>query len=138
MDHTRFRKPVDILVGLGFPRRIESAIEGYILLQDWPHGDRSRAHSIALNACKAAIAGEIDPEMASATLRGFADKMGILIPNEMLVSKGHTAHAPASLGLRGEHATKGLRSSSTRSDSQCNYRQNIGAIAANTKGRAQA
>ena len=47
MDHTRFRKPVDILVGLGFPRRIESAMEACILLQDWPYGERNRAHAVA-------------------------------------------------------------------------------------------
>ena len=83
MDHTRFRKPVDILVGLGFPRRIESAMEACILLQDWPYGERNRAHAVALNACKAAIAGDIDPKMARATFRAFADRGGILISSEM-------------------------------------------------------
>ena len=82
MDHTRFRKPVDILVGLGFPRRIESAIEGYILLQDWPHADRNRAHAIALNACKAAIAGDVDPETAYAAFTAFADRQGLLLPSQ--------------------------------------------------------
>ncbi len=83
MDHTRFRQPVDILVGLGFPRRIESAMEACILLQDWPYGDRNKAHAVALNACKAAIAGDVDPEMARAIFRAFADSGGILISSEM-------------------------------------------------------
>jgi hypothetical protein len=82
MDHTRFRKSVYILVGLGFPRRIESAMEGYMLLQNWPQGARTGAHVIALKACKAAIAGDIDPETAYSALVAFADRQGILLPGQ--------------------------------------------------------
>ena len=33
-DTTRFERPVTVLVGLGFPRSIESVLEAYTLLQD--------------------------------------------------------------------------------------------------------
>jgi CheY-like chemotaxis protein len=40
----------------------------YALLNDWPVWRRNSAHAVALNACKAALAGEIDAETARTTL----------------------------------------------------------------------
>lgn len=81
MRHIRFEEPVTILVGMGFPTRIETVMEAYGLLQDWPVANRSRAHTGALNACKAGIAGEVDPETVRATLLAFARRNDILVPD---------------------------------------------------------
>lgn len=81
MRHIRFEEPVTILVGMGFPARIETVMEAYALLQDWPAANWSRAHTVALNACKAGIAGEVDPETVRATLIAVARRNDILVPD---------------------------------------------------------
>ncbi|MBZ9681764.1 DUF982 domain-containing protein [Mesorhizobium sp. CO1-1-7] len=81
MNRWQFEEPVTILVGMGFPRKIESVMEAYALLQDWPAASRNGAHAVALNACKAGIAGEIDPETVRATLVTFARRNDILLPD---------------------------------------------------------
>jgi hypothetical protein len=78
MNCTRFEEPVKVLVGLGFPARIESAMEAYALLADWPPASRNGAYTVALSACKAAINGEIDAETARATFVAFARRNDIL------------------------------------------------------------
>lgn len=100
MNHRQFEEPVTLLVGMGFPARIESVVEAYALLQDWPACSRNGAHAVALNACKAGIAGEIDPETVRATLVAFARRQDILVPD--LVSL-----APAALagGASSTHNT---------------------------------
>jgi len=50
MSHDRFEDPVIILVGMDLPVRLETVMEAYALLQDWPAASRSSAHAIALNA----------------------------------------------------------------------------------------
>ena len=54
MNRRQFEEPVTLLIGMGFPARIESVVEAYALLQDWPACSRNGAHSVALNACKPA------------------------------------------------------------------------------------
>ena len=81
MDHARFEEPVTLLVGMGFPARIESATKAYALLQDWPTANRNHTHAVALNACKAGIAGEVDPETVRAALVAFARRNDILVPD---------------------------------------------------------
>ncbi|MGN6773049.1 MAG: DUF982 domain-containing protein [Rhizobiaceae bacterium] len=81
MDRARFEQPVTLLVGMGFPARIESTTEAYALLQDWPATNRNHTHAVALNACKAGIAGEIDPETVRAALVAFARRNDILVPD---------------------------------------------------------
>jgi hypothetical protein len=81
MQHTRFEEPVTVLVGMGLPVRIETVMEAYALLQDWPAVSRNSAHSVALNACKAGIAGEIDPETVRSTFVAFARRNDILVAN---------------------------------------------------------
>lgn len=79
MRHGRFDDPVTILVGMGFPVTIETVMEAYALLQDWPAPHRGGAHIAALNACKAGIVGEVDPETVRATLVAFARRNDILV-----------------------------------------------------------
>jgi HEAT repeat protein len=100
MTHDRFEEPVTVLVGMGLPARIETVAEAHALLQDWPAVSRSSAHAIALNACKAGIAGEIDPETVRATLVAFARRHDILAPD--MVSM-----APAALAGRASTSNNG-------------------------------
>ncbi|MBZ9797692.1 DUF982 domain-containing protein [Mesorhizobium sp. ES1-4] len=81
MNRGQFEEPVTLLVGMGFPRTIESVMDAYLLLQDWSAANRNSAHALALNACKAGIAGEIDPQTVRATLVTFARRNDILLPN---------------------------------------------------------
>ena len=81
MNRTRFEEPVTVLVGMGLPVRIETVMEAYTLLQDWPAASRNGTHAIALNACKAGIAGEIDPETVRSTFVAFAHRNDMLVPN---------------------------------------------------------
>jgi hypothetical protein len=93
MNHGRFDEPVTILVGMGFPARIENAMEAYALLQDWPALKRSGAHTLALNACKAGVAGDVDPETVRATLIAFARRNDILVENTGPLPHGTDAGA---------------------------------------------
>lgn len=81
MDRTTFRNPVWILVGLGLPTKVESVMAAYALLNDWPLSRRNSEHSIALKACKAALAGEIDAETARGTFVAFAHRNNLLVPD---------------------------------------------------------
>jgi len=81
MQHIRFKEPVTVLVGMGLPVRIETVLEGYALLQDWPAANRNSTHAVALNACKAGIAGEIDADTVNSTFVAFARRNDILVPD---------------------------------------------------------
>lgn len=92
MDRGQFEEPVTLLVGMGFPVRIENVMQAYALLQDWPAARRNGAHAVALNACKAGIAGEIDPQTVRTTLVAFGRRNDILLPT------AHPRPVPVSLG----------------------------------------
>jgi hypothetical protein len=79
MKYGQFEKPVTLLVGMGVPARIVDVAEAYALLQDWPAASRNAAHTVALNVCKAGIAGEIDAETVRASLVAFARRQDILV-----------------------------------------------------------
>ncbi|MBB3395391.1 MULTISPECIES: DUF982 domain-containing protein [unclassified Rhizobium] len=81
MERGCFRHPVTILVGLGFPAEIQGAKEAYAWLNEWPPSKRDPTHAIALNACRAALAGEIDVETARGTLVAFARRANLLAPD---------------------------------------------------------
>lgn len=89
MDSLRFEKPVTLLLGIGFPSSIETVGEAYALLQDWPVADRDEAHTVALNACRAGIAGEVDAETVRATLAAFARRNDILVANQPTATLGN-------------------------------------------------
>ena len=74
MERTRFNKPVSILVGLGYPAKIYSAREAYEYLLDRPTIAASKAQSVALKVCKAALKGEVDPETARSAFVAFAER----------------------------------------------------------------
>ncbi|MDK1384832.1 DUF982 domain-containing protein [Sinorhizobium sp. 8-89] len=81
MEHDCFRQPVTIFVGLGFPAEIHGVREAYAWLNEWPPSKRNPAHAIALNACKAALAGEIDAEIARTALVACARRANLLAPD---------------------------------------------------------
>ena len=61
MDTKLFAQPVSIIVGLGFPRQIDTVSEAFQVLNEW-NGARSPTHAMALKQCRAASAGEVDVE----------------------------------------------------------------------------
>jgi len=81
MKPDMFKEPVFILVGLGFPIQVRSVTEAYRHLVEWRSPSRGAAHSIALNACKAGIEGQVDPETVRAALVAFARRNDILVPD---------------------------------------------------------
>ncbi|WP_425336050.1 DUF982 domain-containing protein [Sinorhizobium numidicum] len=48
---------------------------------EWPSSKRNTAHAIALNACRAALVGEIDAETARGRFNAFVTKVDLLIEN---------------------------------------------------------
>ena len=48
-----FARPVQILIGLGFPMEIRTAAEAYRHLVECPHLNKDASYTIALNACRA-------------------------------------------------------------------------------------
>lgn len=62
MKPDMFRRPVSILVGLGYLAEVRSVMDAYRHLSECPTSLRDSAHAIALKACSAALRGEIDVE----------------------------------------------------------------------------
>ncbi|THK35735.1 DUF982 domain-containing protein [Ensifer sp. MPMI2T] len=85
MEHDRFRHPVPIFVGLGFPAEIDGVREAYAWLNEWPPSKRNPTHAIALDACKAALAGEIDAEIARTALVACARRANLLAPDAVTI-----------------------------------------------------
>jgi len=79
MNALRFNEPVYLIVGIGVRAEIDSVERAYALLNDWPVWPRNSAHAVALNACKGALAGEIDAETARTTLVAFARRSSALV-----------------------------------------------------------
>ncbi|MBD9446644.1 MULTISPECIES: DUF982 domain-containing protein [unclassified Rhizobium] len=80
MKPDMFKEPVSILVGLGFPAEVRSAMDAYRHLVEWPEALRDSAHSVALKACGAALRGEIEAETARGLFAAFAEKHDLLAP----------------------------------------------------------
>lgn len=91
----RFRKPVSLLIGLGFPVRIESVADAYVLLQGWPHVGRNASFEVALNACRAGMAGAVEPETVATALAEFGRRNDILVddPAPQKAGKSHSCAA---------------------------------------------
>ncbi|WCK05727.1 DUF982 domain-containing protein [Agrobacterium tumefaciens] len=86
MKPDMFRRPVTILVGLGFPAEVRSVMDAYRHLAEWPASMRDTAHSVALKACSAALRGEIEAETARGLFSAFAEKHDLLAPNTDVVA----------------------------------------------------
>lgn len=88
MNSTFFKEPVTVLVGLGFPRKIENAMEAYQLLSDMRLITSRAAHKVAMQACKAALDGQIDPELARSAFVAFARRSAMLVSNSSRARSG--------------------------------------------------
>jgi hypothetical protein len=111
MNNTFFEEPVTVLVGLGFPRRIESAIEAYQLLSDLPLTASKAARKVAMQACKAAIDGKIDPETARSAFIAFARRSGMLLSNASTFRTKTDMDLPR-IGARSDRSQTALEASS--------------------------
>ena len=80
MKPDMFRKPVIILVGLGFPAEVRTVMDAYRHLVECSSSYRDTAHSVALKACQAALRGEIEAETARGLFIAFAEKHELLAP----------------------------------------------------------
>ncbi|MDW5317160.1 DUF982 domain-containing protein [Rhizobium sp. PL01] len=87
MKPDTFKTPVTILTGLGIPTPVKSVLHAYQLLMDWPAASRDRAHTIATNACLAALNGHLEAETARGLFVTFAERQDVLAPDlDMLVA----------------------------------------------------
>ncbi len=86
MKPDMFREPITILLGLGFPAEVRSATDAYRHLCEWPVRLRDSAYAVALNACGAALRGEIEAETARGLFAAFAEKHDLLAPETSAVS----------------------------------------------------
>lgn len=77
-----FREPVSVFVGLGFATEIRTVSDAYRHLCEWPVRLRDNAHDVALNACAAALRGEIEAETARGLFAAFAEKHDLLAPQK--------------------------------------------------------
>lgn len=86
MKPDMFREPVSILVGLGFPAEVRTAMDAYRCLCEWPMRLRDNAHEVALKACGAALRGEIEAETARGLFVAFAEKHDLLAPDTSAIA----------------------------------------------------
>lgn len=83
MTTSTFDRPVTVFVGLGFPLEIKETAAAHAFLSDWPSSKRDAAHGIALNECRAALAGEADAASARAAFATFAKRHCILCKDDL-------------------------------------------------------
>ncbi|MEF3129583.1 DUF982 domain-containing protein [Rhizobium leguminosarum] len=86
MKPDMFRRPVSILVGLGYLAEVRSVMDAYRHLSECPTSLRDSAHAIALRACSAALRGEIDVETACGLFAAFAEKHDLLAPETNMIA----------------------------------------------------
>jgi hypothetical protein len=89
MNTELFERPVVILVGLGHPAAISSVMEAYMFLVDWPPSKRDPAHKIAINACLAAMRGEVEAETVRGVFAALAEKYNILAPHAVVYAASY-------------------------------------------------
>lgn len=92
MNDLSFERPVSIFVGLGFPTSIDNVLDAHRILTDWD-GSRGPAHGAAVNACKAALRGEVDGETVRGIFSAFAKAHGIVVPDAVAAAKKISTNA---------------------------------------------
>jgi len=75
-----FDEPIWLLVGLGYPQRIDSVSGAYRVLLDNPPSYPDAAYDVALRACRSAVEGAIDAATVRGVVACFAQRRGILVP----------------------------------------------------------
>lgn len=71
-----FDRPVKVWTGLGFVRQIATVFEAYQFAREWC--GNSPEQRAAIRACRAAMAGDIDPETARGVFVAFLRRKDIL------------------------------------------------------------
>ena len=90
----RFDVPVCVLVGLGYPKHVASALEALEFLREYP--GETREKTTALAACRAALEGRTNPQTARFALAAFAVKKDILLEEPVVKIVGsHKVVAPS-------------------------------------------
>lgn len=79
-----FEKPIHVLVGLGFPRRLNTVVDAYQFAMEW--AGNSPEQRAVVRACKAALAGDVDAETVRGVFVAFARKKDILLEGEFVGS----------------------------------------------------
>ncbi len=92
MKPDMFREPVIILVGLGFPAKVQTVMDAYRHLVEWQASMRDTAYSVALKACGAALRGEIEAETARGLFAAFAEKHDLLAPETDIIAASRRRH----------------------------------------------
>lgn len=77
MNMGRFEVPVTLLVGLGYPLMISTALSALKFLEEQPGVCRQKATAIA--ACRAVIEGRTVPSTARFALVAYAMKKDIIL-----------------------------------------------------------
>jgi hypothetical protein len=83
--------PVEVFVGLGFPREITTVLAAFQLLNEWS-GTRGPLHQPAHDACRAALIGKGDDASARQAFVEFARDRHILAPEALAASALQFAH----------------------------------------------
>lgn len=75
----KFPRPVSILVGLGFPRQIDSVDKAFAFLEDYPPLLRDESYQATRDACLDVLSECTTTEEAHDVFCAFARRRGILI-----------------------------------------------------------
>ncbi len=89
MTAKMFERPVQIFVGLGFPREVETVFEAYQVLAEWPGSGHDRR--AAIHACRKALRGAGTVDEARKTFEAFASRRGILASEAMVTAANKLA-----------------------------------------------
>jgi hypothetical protein len=94
-----FSVPITIIQGIGVPTTVRTVAEAYDILENWPQHRRNGAHTLAKNACRAALCGDIEIDLAEDAFRGFARRNLMLVDGAVL---GALSNGPS---LQRHHVT---------------------------------
>lgn len=86
MSVPHFPRPVTVLAGLGFPRRIEDAGEALAWLEGESEATRDEAYDATCAACRDALGSngiEVEADEAYGVFTAYARRRGILIEDEL-------------------------------------------------------
>lgn len=99
MAALHFTQPLHLVTGIGMPIEIRSVEHAFAFLNDWPPRRRDYAHRLALKACRAALAGEVDAETARTMVKAFAERCSALADAEALPVANFTIppHRPSNI-----------------------------------------
>jgi hypothetical protein len=75
----KFSRPVSIIVGVGFPRQIDSVDRAFAFLDEYPKVLRDEAYQATRDACVEVFSGSATAEEAYDVFCAFARRRGILI-----------------------------------------------------------